>query len=493
MKVVKFSVKVHAHRLLFQSSSKIQKQHTKAAKSEYRDIGDYLTREEKLETLREAESIFGFTDWDTIIPDKHYDWVEKRSEAFANFYPMGTKETKAGRADDAIFGLYSRGLATSRDAYIYNFSRDACSENAERMMHAYLGALSELEENPELTANEVARQYTANVQWDRELENNLSRGRTTEFDENYIRKTAYRPFVKTNCYADYTFANCKYQQDLIFPDSSTDNLVICVPGIGGKKSFSALMTDVMPDLGFNEACQCFPRWQYPKSSDDPGASETLLDVEESPERIDNISDTALREFQEHYQNDAITKDDIFDYVYGILHAPSYRKQFANDLSKMLPRIPYAPDFRAFAAAGTKLAELHLNYETCEQYPLTVEFPNMSSPPTDLENADPNLFQLTEKAMKFIDAEKRTLAINDNVRITGIPEDAHRYIVNGRSPLEWFIDRYYIKTDKDSGIVNDPNGWFADPRDLVTAIKRIIYVSVESARIIDNLPSEITDG
>ena len=155
---------------------------------------------------------------------------------------------------------------------------------------------------------------------------------------------------------------------------------------------------------------------------------------------------------------------------------------------MLPRIPYAPNFIAF---GKKLAELHLNYETCEQFPLGVEFPNMSSSPADLEDADPNLFLLTNRAMKFMDAEKRVLAINDNVRITNIPADSWGYVVNGRTPLEWFIDRYYVKTDKDSGIVNDPNGWFADPRDLVTAIKRIVYVSVESARIIDNLPAEIT--
>ena len=186
-------------------------------KIEYRDIGDYLTREEKLETLREARAISGFTDWDTITPDKHYDWVEQRNEAFAQFYPMGTKETKAGKADDGIFKLFSSGYKTSRDTYIYNFSRDACAENAQRMTQDYLSAMSELSENPELTANDVARQYTANVQWDRELENNLSRGRTTEFDENYIWKTAYRPFVQTHCYADYTFANCKYQQDLIFP------------------------------------------------------------------------------------------------------------------------------------------------------------------------------------------------------------------------------------------------------------------------------------
>ena len=156
---------------------------------------------------------------------------------------------------------------------------------------------------------------------------------------------------------------------------------------------------------------------------------------------------------------------------------------------MIPRIPFAPDFYTFAEAGKQLAELHLNYETCEAYPLTVAFPNMLS--TALADADPTLFRLTDKAMKFQDAQKRTLAINNNVHITGIPEDAYRYVVNGRSPLEWFMDRYYTKTDTDSGIVNDPNGWFADPRDLVAAIKRIVYVSVASARIVDNLPTEIT--
>ena len=204
--------------------------------------------------------------------------------------------------------------------------------------------------------------------------------------------------------------------------------------------------------------QCFPRWQYPKPTNNSDASETLLDVDESPERIDNISDTALKAFQEHYGDDSITKDDIFDYIYGILHAPSYREQFANDLSKMLPRIPYAPDFwkrRAFAEAGKKLAVLHLNYETCEQYPFSVEFLNISEPPTDFEDADPDLFRLTNKAMRYGPDGKRSLDISPHVRLSGIPEDAYRYVVNGRSPLEWFIDRYYIKTDKDSGIVNDP--------------------------------------
>ena len=457
----------------------------------YRDIGDYLTREDKLETLREAESISGVSDWQTITPDKHNDWIDQRNEVFAYFYPLGSEDTKRGKADNAIFRLYLRGLETTRDAYVYNFTRDACAENALRMTQDYLAARSKIMEHSELTVDEVADGHSDNIKWSEELKNRLLR-RETEFKDSYIRKVAYRPYVATNCYADKTFLSRAYQMDQMFPENLSENKVICFPGKGSKKAFSALVVDTMPDLGFNEATRCFPRYQYPKPSDTPKASDSLLDVN-SPDRIDNISDTALKAFQEHYSDDTITKDNIFDYVYGILHSPNYREQFANDLSKMLPRIPYAPDFRGFVKAGKKLAELHLNYETCEQFPLKVEFPNISSPPTNLENADPKLFLLTDKAMRPGPDMKRSLNINEHVRLSGIPEDAYRYVVNGRSPLEWFIDRYYIKTDKDSGIVNDPNGWFADPRDLVTAIKRIVYVSVESAWIIDGLPSIFSEG
>ena len=460
-------------------------------KIQYRDIGDYLTRDDKLDALREAESLKKISDWKTVISDEHHDWIGQRSKEFKKFYPLGTKETKARKTDNALFQLYSLGLSTNRNAYIYNFSRDACAQKALLMTQDYLAAVSDLEKNPELNVKEVTSDYSVNIKWDDTLQNRLKQKKKTKFNDDYIRKVIYRPFVATNCYGDYTFITRKGQMDKIFPDVSSENRAICATGVGSKIPFSAYMTDTLPDLELISKGQCFPRYQYPKQLDTPKKSEILLDVDDSLDRIDNISDTALKAFQEHYSDDTITKDDIFDYVYGILHAPSYREQFANDLSKMLPRIPYAPDFTAFADAGKKLADLHLNYETCEQYPLTVEYPHMSSPPTDLEHADPNLFLLTDKPMRYGPDMKRSLDINTHVRITGIPEDAYRYVVNGRSPLEWFIDRYYIKTDRDSGIVNDPNGWFADPRDLVMGIKRIIHVSVQSARIVDGLPNEIT--
>ena len=460
-------------------------------KIHYRDIGDYLTHEQKLDALTEAVSIKGISDWQIITPDKSYDWIDQRSEAFAQFYPLGSEEARAGKIDDAIFKLYSLGVATNRDAYIYNFSRDTCAENAQRMTQDYLAAISELEGNPELTVEEVVHRYSTSIKWDDTLKNRLKQKTTTEFKDGYIRKVSYRSLVATNCYSDYTFITRKGQMDRIFPDSSSENYVICVPGKGLRNPFSALITNTITDLNFCEAgARCFPRWRYPQPVDTSNTTSEFQGFDEAPERIDNISDTALRAFQEHYSDETITKDDIFDYIYGILHAPSYSEQFANDLSKMIPRIPYAPDFRAFAEAGKHLADLHLNYETCQQYPdLSVE----PLTPSLLWEEKPEHFRLGKRAMRFADKQARTtLIINEHVCVSGIPEEAHRYVVNGRTPLEWFIDRYKIKQDKNSGIINDPNGWFENPRDLITAIERIVYVSVESTKIIESLPTQLTE-
>ena len=458
-------------------------------KIQYRDIGDYLTREQKLEALREAVSITGFSDWQTITPNAHHDWIDQRSDAFAEFYPIGSQDARTGRADNVIFKLFSPGYLTGRDAYIYNFSNDACAENAKKMVQNYLAAISELEENPELTLDEVVSRHNSHIKWDGDLKKKLGQRRETEFEDKYIRKIIYRPFIATDCFADDIFIQRKGQMGQILPNSSSENRVICVPNKGSRNPFSVLMTNIMPDRHFIEAAHCFPRWQYPQPAETSNTTSEFQGFEEAPERIDNISDTALRNFREHYSDNTITKDDIFDYVYGVLHAPSYREQFANDLSKMIPRIPYAPDFRTFAEAGKALADLHLNYETCQQYPdLSVE----PITPSLLWEEKPEHFRLGTRAMRFSDKEERTtLIINEHVCLSGIPEEAHRYVVNGRTPLEWFIDRYKIKQDKNSGIINDPNGWFDNPRDLITAIERIVYVSVESLKIIENLPSELT--
>ena len=448
----------------------------------YRDIGDYLRREEKLAVLREAGSIAGIEDWRTITPDRHHDWIGQRSEEFQKLYPVGSKAAKAGRTDEAIFKLYSNGYKTGKDAYLYNFSRDACTKNARKMVDDYLGARRELDEfkNGSPTdeiIHEITGRHSSHVRWDQALKDNLGRRKAVMYSPDNVWTTQYRPFVKQHCYIDYVLTQRKYQMDSIFPASDSENRVICVPGIGSTNPFSALVADTMPDLHFLAFGQCFPRYRYRERAE---VQRELPGIESGRERIDNISDTALRAFRVRYNDNTITKDAIFDYVYGVLHASAYRERFANDLAKELPRIPLAPDFHAFAKAGRELAELHLGYETCEEYSLEVAFAHSGDP-------RPSHFRIGDRAMRFADDEKTVLAVNEHVSLRGIPASVHTYQVNGRSPLEWFIDRYRITQNKESGIVNDPNGWFDDPRDLIAAIRRIVHVSVETARIVTGLP------
>ena len=465
--------------------TKIQDQYPNASCIHYREIGDHLKREEKLKILSETGSVKGFSDWQTIIPNQHHDWIGHRSEEFAEFYPIGSAETRTQTTNRTIFYLYSNGYKTGRDAYIYNFSRDTCAENAQLMTQDYIAAVAEIERNSELTLDEVANRYASNIKWDGDLKKKLKQKKEVEFKDSYIRKASYRPFVATNCYADYIFAQRKGKIDEIFPDSECKNRVICLPNKGSKTPFSVLMTNTMPDMHFIEAAQCFPRWRYPKL---PNSQQITTENELKP--IDNISNTALGDFSYHYSDNTITKNDIFNYVYGILHAPSYKEQFTNDLSKMLPHIPYAPDFRAFAEAGKALADLHLNYETCEQYPNLKVEPRVQNL---FWEEKPEHFLLDKRGMYFKDKNtKDTLIINKHVQVSGIPAEANGYVVNGRTPLEWFMNRYKITPpEKNNGILNDANGWFENPRDLITAIERIVYVSVESTKIIESLPSEVT--
>ncbi len=477
----------------------------------YRDVGDYLKRGEKLAILREAGSVAGIEDWREITPNRQHDWIGQRSEEFQRLYPLGSKEVKAGQEGEAIFELFSNGYKTGKDAYLYNFSRNACAENARLVTKDYLGAMRVAEERPQYGVDEVARRHSSNVRWDRELKNNLRRRKRVTFSAGNVQKTQYRPFVKQHCYVEYVLVNNKYQMDKIFPRQRW-------------KPFSALVVDTMPDLEVVSKTQCFPRYRYERRiassvyrgsappsgsrSSSPTACPTFISsnsASASPVgsithggifdetdlfptelgRMDNVTDTALSAFRKHYGDEGITKDAIFEYVYGVLHAPAYRERFANDLAKALPRIPFAPDFHPFAAAGHALMDLHIGYEDCEEYPLELISRDEGEP-------RPEHFRIGRRAMRFADDERSVLIVNDHMRLAGIPPAAHRYEVNGRTPLEWFIDRYRIVRDKQSGIVNDPNAWFDDPRDLIAAFRRIVYVSVESARIVQGLPGLSAD-
>ena len=345
------------------------------------------------------------------------------------------------------------------------------------MAKDYLNAMQIREKHPEYKIDDITNQYSKNIKWDSTLKDRFRAGRFIVFSPSLIRKVTYRPFVAMHCYADDVLVKRPGISSTIFPASDTKNKVICVPGVGSTKPFSALVVDTMPDLEVISKGQCFPRYRYEQANE---KQRVLFDDTPALRQIDNITDTALKKFRVHYGINKINKDEIFDYVYGILHAPEYRKHFADDLLKELPRIPMAPDFFAFANAGRALAALHLGYETCEEYPLVIE----SEQPGEQR---PEHYRIGARAMKYADNEKTVLIVNDHIRVSGIPAEAHRYEVNGRTPLAWFIDRYRVKRDTKSGIVNDPNGWFKDPRDLIAAIRRIVHLSVETVRIVEHLP------
>ena len=393
-------------------------------------------------------------------------------------YPMGSKDVKAGRGEEAVFRLFSSGYKTSRDAYIYNFSHEACAANARAMVDDYRDALAFREEHPDSPIDQVAHRYSSHVRWDRELKNNLRRRKEVVYSPANVRASQYRPFVKQYCYVDYLLVKNKGQIDRIFPSPDSENRAICVPGVGSRKPFGTLIVNTMPDLHLIEFGQCFPRYRYERRDD---RQAELLNDGQGCERIDNITDTALRAFRVRYGDPTISKDTIFEYVYAILHAPGYRARFANDLAKALPRVPMASEFHPFAEAGQQLAALHLGYETCEEYPLAIEAASGGE-------LRPEHYQVAERAMRFADDARTILVLNEHVRLVGIPAEAHRYQVNGRSPLEWLIDRYRITRDRESGIVNDPNQWFDEPRGLVAALRRAVHLSVESIRIVESLPA-----
>ena len=248
------------------------------------------------------------------------------------------------------------------------------------MVKNYQDALRVMQQSPAAfqDVDEIVKHHSSGLQWDPKLQNHLLNAKPITFNEQNIRRISYRPFVPTNCYMDYALASRKYRLDEIFPESNSKNLAICVPGMGSTKPFSALIVDQMPDLELIPKCQCFPRYRFSKANTSQGK---LLDDTPILERRDNITFTAWWNFQRCYVDLSLTNDDIFFFIYGVLHAPSYRKRFAVDLTKGIPRIPLVPDFQTFSRAGRALADLHLGFETCEEFPLESPPPPSFDVPT----------------------------------------------------------------------------------------------------------------
>ena len=454
--------------------------HTGPAVIRYHDIGDYLSREEKLAKVASFSDVTGVT-WQQIMPNNAGDWINQRSDVFESFTPVGDKK---GAAGEALFVTYSNGVKTNRDAWTYNFSRaamlsnmastiDAFNEERERFHSAVReGQVSATDEG----VGAFIDPDPTRVSWTRELKRDLRSDKVSQLHVEHAVASMYRPFCKQWLYFDRQWNNCVYLMPQLFPTPAHQNRVICVSGVGAGAGYSVVMTDVIPCLtlaGAGNSVQCFPRYHYTKTGDE---DSLFAAAGTGNQRHDAISPRTLDRYRERY-GDAVTAADVFNYVYGILHSPEYTVRFAAELGKMIPRIPMAEDFWGFSRAGEQLAALHLGYETVEPWPLD-GLPE--------EGADPKILRV-EKMRFASKTDRSAIVVNPYVTLSGIPEDAYCYQVNGRTAIEWILDRYRVKTDKDSGIVNDPNTWSEDPHYIVDLVARIVRVSVESAAVIDALP------
>ena len=439
------------------------------ARISYYRTDDAWNKDQKFAFLRDTEHV-GNIPWQTLEPDARHTWLTEGLNAeFLTFLPMGSKTAKQTKSEPegVIFHTYSNGIATSRDAWVYNFNRHALTENVQHLINAYNSEVQRWRGVEDKTAHNVDDFVDADdkkIKWSRDLKAKLKRGRLAEYAEDKVRQGLYRPFTTTNLFLDRVLNDFVGGLPAIFPtlDAEAENRVICVPGAGSRAPFWCCMTNLIPNTALItlDANQCFPFYLY----DEDGTN-----------RRENITDWALENFRAHYDDDSIGKWEIFHYTYGLLHHPEYRERYAADLKRDLPHIPFAEDFWAFADAGEKLAELHVNYETQPQYPLDF----VSEPDVP--------FNLRVEKMR-LSPDKTRLKYNESLTLAGIPSEASEYRLGKRSALEWVVAQYRVKVDTHrSEIVNDAND-VENPRYIVELIGSVITVSLETVRIVEALRS-----
>jgi len=450
----------------------------------YHDIGDYLSREEKLALVKSFGSMKSERiPWHQLQPNEHGDWITQRSESFEKFPPA----VDVGDGAKPLFIFSSWGLKTNRDAWTYNSSNRALHERIDSAIKFYnlqrVQFAKARKASNTLTVDEFIDTDARKISWSADLKKDLERNRQYDINDNAIVVGLYRPFFKQKLYFDNSLVERPGQNQALFPGSKFKNLVICVTGKGASKEFSALMTDAIPNLDTLEKAQSLPLYYYEKREN---KSPGIFDQDTNGEftRREGISDYIHQEAKKRFGS--VSKEDIFHYVYGLLHQTAYRLSFANDLKRMLPRIPLADspdDFWAFSKAGRKLAELHVNYESVPP-----------CPGVKVVGATKSNYRVEKMRFPRKD-QKDTILYNSTIVIENIPLQAYEYVVNGKSAIEWIMERYQVTVDlnskgEGSGIKNDPNDWaeeVGNPRYILDLLLSVINVSVQTVDIVEGLP------
>ena len=453
-------------------------------------VDDYLTREEKLACLRKDRSM-AYTQTNVIVPDVHSDWLNQRDDSYAKFMRVDGKKTN----EHSIFRNHSRGVATGRDAWSYNSSKFHLQSNIQKSIDYFNDCIRLSMQSNSFTVSKDDKKIKWNEMQDLSFK---KKEYASDFDFNKIRNSLYRPFIHGFLYFDRFWVLRQYQMPQVFPirtsenlvmcSSGVDNLIICINQNAKDAGQIALMTNHIADLHLNGDTQCFPRWlpgERGKTVDDE------LDFGEPNEVPSGFSPEALPHFKAAYPGKPMTEDDLFYYIYGILHSEDYRTRYANNLMKELPRIPRVAtyeQFMAFAKAGRELARLHVYFEDMEPYSdVTIEYTKPGQPSYRVKQMKWGKIKgKTGNAAK----DKTTLIYNDWITVKNIPLEAQEYVVNKKSALDWVVERACVSIDKASGIVNDFNDYAAEmdneryPLDLFL---KIITVSLETMKIVKALP------
>lgn len=460
----------------------------------YHDIGDYLSREQKLSIIREFGDIGGI-NWSYITPNDNHDWINQRNQSYINFIALGDK--KKQERTSVYLDNYASGLSTSRDVWIYNFSAEKALQVSSDMIAFYNiereRCFTELQKQKEqgfisVDDKKAADTYLCNIRSTDTTKISWSAGLTTAFCRNSVietydcvRLTSYRPFCKKYLVYNKDIIERPSKWDSIIPNDEHTNLVICISGAPIKKSFSVLMTNTIQDLHFMENSICFPLFMYDKEEKHRDAQLTLFgNVEEDTiayKKRYAISDTALAKFKGIYGN-RITKEEIFYYLYAVLHSKDYISAYEDNLAKEMVRIPTLEKFPKYVEIGRQLAELHLNYEAiadASAFGLEIS----------ITKEDYSVSKMKFKKVGK-DNDKGTIVFNDHITISNIPERAYEYVVNGRSAIEWIMESYRVKTDKDSGITDDPNK-YGDEKYIFNLLISVISVSLKTLDLIDSMP------